>query len=317
MLAITVMTATWNRAHTLPRLYESLCRQTVGGFEWLVVDDGSTDSSADLIRQWRREAGFSISCHSQPRGGKHVAINTAVLAARGELFLILDSDDWLLPHSLERFLAIWEAIPLSERDRFAGVAGRCVRRDGSLVGRPLAMEVIDSDPVRIRTQWHVVGDLAEIVRTSVMREYPLPVFEGETFLSEGALWWPMARRYRLRYVDEPLYCVEYQHDGLSSKARDLQVTNPRGAFENCREWLVSTADSRGGEKFKNYVRLIRYGWLAKVPTGTTALAAPSKAMLAATLPVAGILYARDLVRRRRVVKADAGWRKDNRSRTAG
>ena len=299
----TVMTATWNRAHTLPRLYNSLCQQTLRGFEWVVVDDGSTDLTADLMEQWRCNAFFRVQYHSQQHAGKHVAINRAVASARGEYFLILDSDDWLFPDSLERYLAIWQSIPMSERCGFAGVAGRCMRADGSLVGGPWDCDLIDATPVEIRARYSVTGDLAEMVRTTVMREFPLPVFPGETFLSEGALWFPMAKRYRLRYVNEPLYCVEYQSDGLSANARNLILNNPRGAFVNSCEWLASGEPMSVGGAILSHIRLTRYGWLAGLSTVDVSRATPSRAWWVATLPLAAVSYLRDWLRLTRVKKS--------------
>ncbi len=117
----TVFTATYNRAHLLQRVFDSLERQTYRDFEWLIVDDGSTDDTESIVRDWGLRADFPVRYVRQPHSGKHVAFNRGVREARGRLFLTWDSDDGAVPEALERFRANWDAIP---SDRRSGVLGR-------------------------------------------------------------------------------------------------------------------------------------------------------------------------------------------------
>jgi glycosyltransferase involved in cell wall biosynthesis len=298
----TIMTATWNRAHTLPRLFQSLCRQSCRDFEWFVVNDGSTDSTAELIRSLSINADFPIHYREQSHSGKHVAINTALAGAHGTFSLILDSDDWLLPDSLKRYLAIWDSIPVSERGAFAGVAGRCAFANGSLVGSPWPSDLIDSTAVEIRTRWGIRGDLSEMARTTLMQEFPLPVFPGETFLSDGILWYRLTRKHRMRYVNEPLYFVEYQSNGLSALARELMLANPRGAFANSKEWIAAANDLSPLETLRAYTRLTRYGWLAGLSTGEVMSAARSRTLWVTALPLAMAARFRDVLNRLRIAE---------------
>src|SRR5207237_1817583 len=106
--AFTVFTATFNRAHTLPRVYDSLRVQTLTDFEWLVVDDGSTDGTRELVAGWAAQPAFPIRYFHQENSGKHVAENVAVREAHGRFTATLDSDDWYAPDALESSLAAWE-----------------------------------------------------------------------------------------------------------------------------------------------------------------------------------------------------------------
>jgi len=149
--AITVFTATFNRAHTIERVYRSLRTQTFRDFEWLVVDDGSTDETGALVRRWAAEADFPIHYVWQENRGKHRAYNRAVGLARGQLFLDFDSDDACVPRALERFQHHWEAIPAPERSRFSTVAALCVDDRGEIMGTKFStpitdMAVCDADP---------------------------------------------------------------------------------------------------------------------------------------------------------------------------
>jgi len=112
----TLFTATFNRAHTLHRVYESLVCQTLRDFEWLIVDDGSTDSTREVVEGWQSEAAIPIRYYHQPNAGYHIAFNRGVELARGELFLSLGSDDACKPYALERFYHHWMAIPETERE---------------------------------------------------------------------------------------------------------------------------------------------------------------------------------------------------------
>src|SRR6516164_10922801 len=99
-IPITVFTPTYNRAGKLRQVFDSLCRQPGNLFEWLVVDDGSTDNTPSILEEFSRNASFPVRVLRQPNGGKHRAHNAAVQAARGELTIVLDSDDELLPGAL-------------------------------------------------------------------------------------------------------------------------------------------------------------------------------------------------------------------------
>mgnify|MGYP003214151433 CR=1 FL=1 len=131
-MKLTVFTPTYNRAYILGKLYESLCRQTAGDFEWIVVDDGSTDGTEALVRGWSSMAPFSLRYVRQANGGKHRAINRGVREARGELFFIVDSDDYLADNAVERVLSQYDTV--RGREDFAGVCGMKVYPDGHRVG---------------------------------------------------------------------------------------------------------------------------------------------------------------------------------------
>lgn len=93
MPLISIFTPTYNRAYTLGRLYESLIiqQQLYDSVEWVIVDDGSTDGTANLVKQWGADskAPFKIVYIYQENQGKHVAWNTALDNVSGELFFQL------------------------------------------------------------------------------------------------------------------------------------------------------------------------------------------------------------------------------------
>jgi glycosyltransferase involved in cell wall biosynthesis len=221
MITFTVFTPTYNRAHTLSRVYTSLRAQTLGDFEWLICDDGSTDETGTLVERWRREAPFPIRYLWQAHRGKHVAFNNAVRAAQGELFLPLDSDDACLPHALARLKHHWDAIPESERARVSAVTALCVDQHGSLVGTRFPRDPTDSDSLEIRYRFGVKGEKWGFHRTDVLREFPFPILDGDpVYVPERIVWAAIARRYKTRYVNEALriYHVGEGADTISRAA---------------------------------------------------------------------------------------------------
>lgn len=204
----TVFTPTFNRAHTLPRVYESLARQTFRDFEWLVVDDGSTDGTEQLMSDWARAGSFAIEYVKQANGGKHAAFNTGTCAARGELFLNLDSDDACVPQALERF--DWHWRQLAGLERFSGVSALCADQFGHIVGDRFPADILDSDNLEVVYRYRVRGEKWGFQRTDIMRRFPFPAAPARTYVGESLIWARIARQYKTRYVNEALRT--YFHD---------------------------------------------------------------------------------------------------------
>src|SRR4028119_2117569 len=224
----TVFTPTYNRAHTLHRVYDSLKAQTYRDFEWLIVDDGSTDDTKQLVEQWQKEANFPIRYIYQENAGKHVACNRGVREAKGELFLTFDSDDACVPEALERFKYHWDSIPEDKRDNFSAVTALCVDQDGKLVGNTFPFDITDSNSIEIHTKYNSFGDKWGFQRTEVLKEFPFPEFPGEKFIAEGIVWNRLSSKYQTRYVNEKLKIVEYREDGITASSARMRARHPRG-----------------------------------------------------------------------------------------
>lgn len=271
-LLITVFTPTYNREQLLTRLFNSLREQAFKNFEWLIVDDGSTDNTHDVVQKFVEEGIIPIKYVFKRNGGKHRAINEGVKHAKGELFFIVDSDDMLPPDALKRVAEVYQQIK-DDRD-FGGVAGVDVYPDGRIVGSGLSAPVIDCNSIDIRSKYHVVGDLSEVFRTDVMREFPFPEIEGEKFCPEVLVWNRIARKYKLRYFNEAIYIAEYQPEGLTARIVEIRMKSPI-ASTTCYAEMVSL-NIPLKEKVKtaiNYWRfrfcckgkkpVIKIGWLWK------------------------------------------------------
>jgi len=205
MPLFTVFTPTYNRAHTLHRVYESLQQQTFRDFEWLIVDDGSTDNTQVLVRGWQEQSDFfPIRYVWQPNQHKKAAFNHGVRVATGELFLPADADDTFSSFSLERFAWHWSQVSETERAKFAGVCGLCKNEEGQVIGDRFPGDWgLDSNALEINYRYKVVGEKWGFCRTDLLRAYPFPEYlEGH--VPESVVWMEIAKRYQTRFINEVL-----------------------------------------------------------------------------------------------------------------
>ncbi|MDQ3671858.1 MAG: glycosyltransferase family 2 protein [Actinomycetota bacterium] len=293
---ITVLTPTYNRAHTLPRLHESLRAQSFSDFEWLIVDDGSEDDTETLVQSWIAAGDLEIRYQRQPNSGKHVAVNRGAELARAAYTTIVDSDDWLVSNSLERMLACWDGIEPERRPAFSGVVGLCAYENGRIIGDSYPTDPLDCDPVELSYLYRVTGDKHGTLRTDVLREFPFPFEESRGYVAESLVWNRMALRYVERHVNEVFLVKEYQEGGLTSRALELMI---RAAPANRQFFLEEVrlphklARSKRVRSFANY---IRFSFHSRAGLRSQLGAAPSKVAWAGLLPLGFGLYLRDRLR---------------------
>lgn len=226
MALLTVFTPAYNRAHTLPRTYESLCRQDCKDFVWLVVDDGSSDNTADLVRSWQKqENGFEIHYLYKENGGMHTAHNAAYEVIDTELNVCIDSDDYLADGAVKKILDKW----CSVKDLgYAGIIGLDADLDGKLIGKGFPDGLTETT----LTGYYAAGgsgDKKLVYRTDVIKQYPpYPVFDGEKYVALAYKYRLIDQDYKLAVLDEVLCNVEYQPDGSSGTMWKQYLRNPRG-----------------------------------------------------------------------------------------
>ena len=252
---ITVFTPTYNRAYIIRNLYESLCRQTCHDFEWLIVDDGSTDNTRELISQFQAENKINIRYIYKNNGGKHSAINRGVKEANGELFFIVDSDDYVTNDAVEWIIKTAESI-ISESD-FAGLSGVRINPNWNRIGGKFPFERIDCNAIEIRQKYSVKGDLAEIYKTEILKLFPFPNFENERFVTEALIWNRIANAgYKLRYTSAPIYVCEYRPDGLTAHMTKLRMQNPKASMKYYSEYMQMPISIKG--KIKTGINYWRF-----------------------------------------------------------
>lgn len=256
-MKLTIHTATYNRAYILGKAYESLCVQTCKDFEWIITDDGSTDGTDVLVRSWQeKENGFPIVYNPLKHVGLPRALNSGVACASGQWFMRLDSDDHLLPCTVEKVLG-WIA-EIEDQEEFVGIGFARCQPDGSFMKNQTPL--IDPDGYvdasnTEREKYHLDMDMCEAERTSLLRRFPHQVWPTESFAPEQLNHNAMALAgYKYRWRAEKLYICDYLTDGLTQNDRIVK-NNPMGYammhnqnillsktfFEKCRCAMQMTA----------------------------------------------------------------------------
>ena len=238
---ISILTPTYNRGKLLLPLYDSLKNLTFKDFEWLIVDDGSEDDTEQYALSWIahniENAEFPIRYIKKSNGGKHTAINRGVREASGELILILDSDDTLPSDSLATIAQYYEQCK-GYKD-CAGVCGLMAHHDGQLIGTGFPKEPMYESALQFRyaEKGNVTGDLLEVYKTSVMREFPFPEIENEKFCPESLVWNRIANKYKLFCFNKVVYYRDYLEGGLTSKIVRIRMNSPIASTMTYAEML--------------------------------------------------------------------------------
>ncbi|MGX9985168.1 glycosyltransferase family 2 protein [Soonwooa purpurea] len=227
---ITIFTPTYNRAYILPTLYQSLLEQSHKDFEWLIVDDGSTDNTAQLVQQFQEKADFEIRYFLQENSGKHIAINHGLEKAKGDLFFIVDSDDFLSNDAIDRLTAKYGHI--KDNKNVAGIAIGCrsIKDKSKIIySKNLPQHEILLTHNELVYQLGIKGDFATAFKTEIQKQYPYPHFEGEKFFRESYVYRQIGEKYKTLYIDDPIYFADYLEDGLTAKSWQLLKKSPKGA----------------------------------------------------------------------------------------
>lgn len=222
---LTVFTPAYNRAYTLHLGYEALLRQTSRDFVWLIVDDGSTDNTRELVEKWMAEGKMEIRYHYQDNQGMHGAHNTAYRLIDTELNTCIDSDDYMPDDAVERIVTFWKR---HGSDRVAGIVGLDADFGGKVIGKGFAEGCTETTLCDYYAQGGR-GDKKLVYRTEVIRQYPeYPLFPGEKYVSLGYKYQLIDQDYKLLVLDAVLVNVEYRPDGSSMNMYRQYVRNPRG-----------------------------------------------------------------------------------------
>lgn len=211
----TVFTPTFNRAHTLYRVFESLNNQTFKDFEWLIIDDGSIDGTKELVNTWIKSSSYLIRYYYQANQGKHNAMVDAINLANGEFFLSFDSDDRCTDNALERLLFNWNTIPLNLQSSFSAVTTLCMNEEGEPLTKKL-FPVKESNTVEMNFKYHFNTEAWGFQRTAVLKELNLvKELEGK-YLLEVVFWNRISSKYKTLYINEYLRYYYVGHTSISN-----------------------------------------------------------------------------------------------------
>ncbi len=257
---LTIFTPTYNRGYILPQLYQSLIRQTDHNFIWMIVDDGSSDNTQQFVEEWKKENIVDIVYIHQTNQGKMQAHNVGVQNTTTELFVCVDSDDYLVVTAVETIIAKWLLLTKNEKEIISGLVAYRGKNERAVIGNEFP-EGIEFSPLSNLYQKGFVGDTTLIFKTVILRAHMFPKIEGEKFITEAFVYDQIDRKYSLCLIREVLTVCEYREDGLTKNGMKLVIQNPGG-------WAAYSIQKgnytkKFSKSFKNYAWAVSYRLMAR------------------------------------------------------
>lgn len=292
---LTILTPVYNRGELVKRCFDSLVAQTDRDFQWIAVDDGSTDDTWQTLQTLKEQAPFPVTILRRENGGKHRALNTAHPHIQGQYVLILDSDDTLTPEAVAAVRAAWQKYEsLSQVGIVTFLKGRspeqpdCYAKD----------QGVPVDIQRYRRTRVYSSDCCEVIRAELFLAHPFPGFPGENFLSEGALWNEVAKTHKCIYVNQVIYLCSYLEGGLTRSGKPLRLRNPLGGMHTAN--LNMSRRNYFSRRVKNGLLYTCYGCAAGLSLGQMLRRCDAPALALLCYPFGWLLWKR--WRRKYVVK---------------
>ncbi|MGY0391571.1 glycosyltransferase family A protein [Bizionia sp. KMM 8389] len=243
MKTITVFTPTYNRAHLLPRLYESLVNQTNQDFIWMIIDDGSVDDTKVLVEKWQKVAKIDIEYHYKSNGGMHTGHNLAYKLIETELNVCIDSDDYMPSDGVENILSIWNN--LTDKNSVSGIVGINVDQSDKIIGLPIPESLTRGSYFDLYKNGNAVGDKKFVLNTKRLKEEELyPEFKGEKLVPLGSLYIKMGDKNPFVFQNSIFCVVDYQVDGSSNTIFRQYKKSPKGfayARKSNNKFIKSTS----------------------------------------------------------------------------
>ena len=280
----SIVTPTYNRASLLNKCYESLLNQTSFNFEWIVVDDGSSDNTEEVVKSFDTDK-FTINYVKKTNGGKHTALNASHEHIHGDYVLILDSDDYLTETAVEKTAAAWEKYSDNAE------IGMVVFLKGASELEPNCMAADEGVPVDIlRYKRNCIrsNDCCEVIKADLFKKYPFPEYAGEKFISECALWNRVSFTHKCVYINEVIYICEYLEGGLTDSGRAMRIRNPLGGMFICNIRMDRKNYFR--ERIKYSLLYTCYGFFAKLKPKQMAKKCRAKVLMWLCLPFGWVMY---------------------------
>ncbi|PEA53581.1 glycosyltransferase [Bacillus pseudomycoides] len=259
MKKLTIFTPTYNRAYCLHKCYESLKCQTNKDFIWLIIDDGSSDHTKELVSSWRAENCIEINYYWQQNQGMHGAHNTAYELIDTELNVCIDSDDYMPDDAVEKILSFWERCG---NDEVSGIIGLDSYTDGQIIGSKLPENLKRSTLFNLYNKHNVTGDKKLVYRTELTKQYPYPIFKNEKYVGLAYKYYMLDKQYEMLLMNEVLCCVEYLSDGSSMNMLKQYRRNPKG-FAFYRKELMKLPFVSKSFKYRQAIHYISSSLISK------------------------------------------------------
>ena len=264
-IPVTILSPAYNKGKTIRRTFESLLHQTNYQFEWVIVNDGSTDDTQDIISTFHTDK-FPIRIFNKENEGLNRTWNKGVKLSRGELIMRVDPDDFITNDAIEQVL---KYKPLLDKDeKLCSVVFLTKFSNGKIVGTTPIKTVHRSNFIDYRLVEKAKGDRMEIVKKKIFEENPMPEIEGEKFCLESVMWQNIATHYDALYVPYPIYVREYNEVSITSNLTHVMRSNPKGALLTYSKYIrILLLKKKKGVKvwhelMTNGINYFRYGFCA-------------------------------------------------------
>lgn len=284
MKTLTVFTPSYNRAYTLHKCYESLLRQTSKDFTWLIIDDGSSDNTKELVDSWINENKIEINYIYQENQGMHGAHNTAYKNIKTELNVCIDSDDYMPDDAVEKIISFWNK---NKRSDLAGIMALDAYTNGKVIGDKFPNELKESTYFDIYNKYGLKGDKKLIYRSELTIQYPYPIFEGEKYVSLAYKYAKLDSKYKLALMNEVVCNVEYMEDGSSLNMLKQYRRNPKG-FAFIRIDNMKNPKASLKFKFKECIHYVSSSFISK--NKNYLKETPCKILTVLAIPAGYVLY---------------------------
>ena len=227
---ISIFTPTYNRGYCLHKLYESLVRQTDKRFQWIIVDDGSTDNTKSIIEGWMKLGLIHIVYFYQENQGKMAAHNKGVDLCNTDYFICVDSDDYLTDNAVEILIAEISIQNISENCFSGLILRKAIFKNNERVSCNNHLKFNNKRTTLwdLYNKYNYVGETALLYKTTILKEFKFPLFENEKFISESYIYYQIDDKYDMIFINKVIMHCEYLNDGYSINISNLMIKNPNG-----------------------------------------------------------------------------------------
>lgn len=287
-MIISIITPTYNNSEGVIELFNGLQKQTAFNFEWIIIDDGSNPQQQNKLKKIvNKKVPFVVKLFRQENQGKHIALNLAFSKVKGEVTIIIDSDDNPLPEMIEIINKYWTTKRLADPKLGIITFERGIDSNHPL--RALPQNLWRDNYINYRYKNSLYGDYAETFDSSVLKNYRFPKFNNEKFLNEGYVLNKLGADVDSLFVDRILYTSKYRSEGLTRNIRKIEWNNPLGTYEVCKMALNNPYLSRKS-LFKNIVKYCLFGLKNNISVKKLKNSVSEKYMFFICLPVSFALY---------------------------
>jgi len=286
----TIFIPTFNRGDILQRTLNSIRGQKEHDLEVIIVDDGSTDNTKEVVEDWRQAVDFNVIYLYQPNQGKAAAHNTMLKHAQGELTILLDSDDLLAENALATIRHHWKQA--KQEPDCAGIEGLSIDLEtGGVLGTVYPRDGMLCNYLKMRQQYGVKGDKLNAIKTSVLKAFPFPRFAGEKHVPPSTVWSRIAHQYQFLHINEALQKKEYRADGITKGWDDKKTHNPCGYRQFYLEILNDHKDYYAlSKRFSCARRYVYLSLLCGIKVGQQVSEMHNKLLYAMAFPLGFLKY---------------------------